>query len=55
MNNIVYVGMDVFKESYTLCCYCYDTGKVEYKQIKLSDYRVVKNLGKEKFVVIFSN
>ena len=29
MNTIVYVGMDVHKESYTLCCYCYDTDKVD--------------------------
>ena len=27
MNTIVYVGMDVHKESYTLCCYSYDTDK----------------------------
>lgn len=31
MNSIVYVGMDVHKEQYTLCCYGYDTDKVEYK------------------------
>ena len=24
MNSIVYVGMDVHKEQYTLCCYSYD-------------------------------
>lgn len=41
MNTIVYVGMDVHKESYTLCCYCYDTDKVEYKQTIPSDYRLV--------------
>ena len=38
MNSIVYVGMDVHKESYTLCCYSYDTDKVEYKQTIPSDY-----------------
>ena len=32
MNSIVYVGMDVHKEQYTLCCYSYETDKVEYKQ-----------------------
>ena len=41
MNSIVYVGMDVHKESYTLCCYCYDTDKVEYKQTILSDYKLI--------------
>lgn len=41
MNSIVYVGMDVHKESYTLCCYCYDTDKVEYKQTIPSDYRLI--------------
>ena len=41
MNNIVYVGMDVHKESYTLCCYCYDTDKVEYQQTIPADYKLV--------------
>lgn len=41
MNTIVYVGMDVHKESYTLCCYCYDTDKVEYKQTIPSDYKLI--------------
>ena len=41
MNSIVYVGMDVHKESYTLCCYCYDTDKVEYKQTIPSDYKLI--------------
>lgn len=41
MNSIVYVGMDVHKENYTLCCYSYDTDKVEYKQTIPSDYRLV--------------
>jgi len=41
MNSIVYVGMDVHKESYTLCCYCYDTGRVEYKQTIPQDYKLV--------------
>lgn len=30
MNSIVYVGMDVHKEQYTICCYSYETDKVEY-------------------------
>lgn len=41
MNSIVYIGMDVHKESYTLCCYSYDTDKVEYKQTIPSDYKLV--------------
>lgn len=41
MKTIFYVGMDVHKERYTLCCYCYDTDKVEYKQTIPSDYRRV--------------
>ena len=41
MNSIVYVGMDVHKESYTLCCYSYDTDKVEYKQTIPSDYKLI--------------
>ena len=41
MNTIVYVGMDVHKESYTLCCYCYDTDRVEYKQTLPSDYKLI--------------
>ncbi len=41
MNSIVYVGMDVHKESYTVCCYSYDTDKVEYKQTLSSDYKMI--------------
>ena len=41
MNTIVYIGMDVHKESYTLCCYCYDTDKVEYKQTVPADYKLI--------------
>lgn len=41
MNTIVYVGMDVHKESYTLCCYSYDTDKVEFRQTIPSDYKLV--------------
>lgn len=41
MNSIVYIGMDVHKESYTLCSYSYDTDKVEYKQTIPSDYKLV--------------
>lgn len=41
MNTIVYVGMDVHKESYTLACYSYDNDKVEYKQTIPSDYKLI--------------
>lgn len=41
MNTIVYVGMDVHKESYTLCCYTYDRDKVGYKQTIPADYRMI--------------
>lgn len=41
MNSIVYVGMDVHKEQYTLCCYSYDRDKIEYKQTISPDYRLV--------------
>ena len=32
MNSILYVGMDVYKENYTLCCYSFDRDKVEYER-----------------------
>jgi transposase len=41
MNIIVYVGMDVHKEQYTVCCYTYEKDKVEYKQTLPSDYRLI--------------
>lgn len=41
MNTIIYVGMDVHKESYTLCTYSYETDKVEYKQTIPSNYKYV--------------
>ena len=41
MNTIVYVGLDVHKESYTLCCYTYDRDKLEYKQTVPPDYRLI--------------
>ena len=41
MNSIVYVGMDVHKEQYTVCCYTYEKDKVEYKQTLPSDYRLI--------------
>lgn len=41
MNTIVYIGMDVHKEQYTLCCYTYERDKVEYRQTIPADYRLV--------------
>ena len=41
MNSIVYVGMDVHKESFTLCCYSYDRDKIEFKQTIPSDYKLI--------------
>jgi len=38
-NSIVYVGMDVHKESYTICCYTFDKDKVEYMQKMKADYK----------------
>lgn len=41
MNSIVYVGMDVHKESYTVCCYSFDTDKVMYQQKLPADYKMI--------------
>lgn len=41
MNSIVYVGMDVHKESYTICCYSFNTDEVLYKQKIASDYKLI--------------
>lgn len=41
MNSIVYVGMDVHKESYTVCSYSFDTDKVMYQQKLPSDYKMI--------------
>lgn len=41
MNTIIYVGMDVHKESFTLCCYCISTDKIEYRQTVSADYKLV--------------
>lgn len=32
MKNTVYVGMDVYKESFTVCCYTFEDDKVQYQQ-----------------------
>lgn len=41
MNSIVYVGMDVHKESYTVCSYSFDTDEIMYKQKMPSDYKMI--------------
>lgn len=41
MNSIVYVGMDVHKESYTICCYSFDKDEVMYKQKMSADYKLI--------------
>ena len=41
MNNIVYVGMDVHKESYTLSCYSFETDEVKYQQKMKPDYKMI--------------
>lgn len=40
-NSIVYVGMDVHKASYTVCCYTFDKDKIEYLQKMNADYKNV--------------
>ena len=41
MTSIIYIGMDVHKENYTLCCYSFESDKLEYRQTFPSDYRMV--------------
>jgi transposase len=41
MNSIVYVGMDVHKESFTVCCYTFDADKIQYQQKLPADYKIV--------------
>lgn len=41
MNSIVYIGMDVHKESYTVCSYNFETDKVLYQQKISSDYKLI--------------
>ena len=45
MNSILYVGMDVYKENYTLCCYSFDRDtklREEYKTIKPEEIKVIE-------------
>ena len=41
MTSILYVGMDVHKENYTLCCYSYEKDALEYKQTIAPYYKMV--------------
>ena len=41
MKRILYVGMDVHKENYTLCCYSFDEDELKYKQTINSDYKMI--------------
>ena len=40
MNSIVYVGMDVHKEQYTICCYSYEIFQKKMQKMP-SDYKLV--------------
>jgi len=41
MNSIQYIGMDVHKENYTLCCYSIDSDSLQYKQTIIPDYKMI--------------
>jgi transposase len=41
MKSILYIGMDVHKENYTLCCYSFDEDKLQYQQTVSPDYKMV--------------
>lgn len=41
MNSIHYVGMDIHKENYTLCCYSFEQDEIQYKQTVSPDYKMV--------------
>ena len=41
MVSIIYVGMDVHKDSYTLCCYSFDEDKLQYQQKIAPNYRLL--------------
>jgi len=41
MSSIVYVGLDVHKESFTVCCYTFDADAVQYQQKLAPDYKLV--------------
>ena len=41
MSNIIYIGMDVHKENYTLCSYSFDEDRLGYRQAVKPDYKMV--------------
>ena len=41
MKRILYIGMDVHKESYTVCSYSFERDEVEYTQKLTPDYKMV--------------
>ena len=41
MKSIIYIGMDVHKENYTMCCYSIDEDRLEYQQKIAPDYKMV--------------
>lgn len=41
MNSILYIGMDIHKESYTLCCYSFDDDELRYRQTIEPDYKMI--------------
>ncbi|MCL1862521.1 MAG: transposase, partial [Defluviitaleaceae bacterium] len=41
MKRIIYVGMDVHKESYTLCCFTPEEDETFYHQTITSDYKLI--------------
>lgn len=41
MNSITYVGMDIHKENYTLCCYNFERDELQYKQTIAPDYKMI--------------
>lgn len=43
MASIIQVGMDVHKDSYTLCCYNFEEDKIQYQQKLPPDYKMILN------------
>lgn len=41
MNSIVYVGMDVHKKNFSVCCYTVDRDEIQYQQNLSADYKMV--------------
>ena len=41
MKSILYIGIDVHKKSYTLCCFSIDDDQPRYKQTVGPDYKMV--------------